>query len=330
MKISVIIPVYNVKPYLERCVNSALRQSYKDLEIILVDDGSTDGSSELCDQITMKDQRIRVIHQRNQGVSAARNTGIREATGKYIMFLDPDDLWLVDDGLETVMSQCEETTELICFKVVDIWKDGHKSLSPDYNLEIISRQPNTQALFTYLIKSQALRLTAWIVVVRKQILIDYQIYFPSHIIGEDLFWHMILWQHVRNAKMANVNLYGYWHRQDSITAAPAAIWSYKEYDEIFTYWKEQHRQGCVNGDIILGHMANIWINRGYVFYKLKDSEKPIAFEILHKHVGLLNYAFTPKAKLTAKLYHFAGLRITVFLLSLYWLLRDRIKGYEIN
>ncbi len=317
MIISVVIPVYNVKPYLERCVNSVLCQTYKDLEIILVDDGSTDGSSELSEQITTKDQRIRVIHQRNQGVSAARNTGIREAKGEYVIFMDSDDFWLIDDGLETVMSQCKETTELICFKVVDIWKEGRQSLSPDYNLEIISRQPNTQALFSYLIKSQALRLTAWIVVVRRQILIDYQIYFPSHIIGEDFFWHMLLWQHVCNVKMVNINLYGYWHRQDNITSSPVAIWSYQEYDKIFTYWKEQHQQGCINGDIILGHLANIWINRGYVFYKLKDSDKPIALDILRKHADLLEYAITTKAKLTAKLYHLLGLRTTVCILSLY-------------
>ncbi len=325
MNISVVIPVYNVKSYLERCVNSVLCQTYKNLEIILVDDGSTDGSGELCDQITTKDQRIRVIHQRNQGVSAARNTGIREAVGEYIIFMDPDDFWLIDDGLETVMRQCEETTELICFNVVDIWKDGCQSLSPDYNLEIISRQPNTQALFSYIIKSQALRLTAWIVVVRRQILIDNKIFFPSRIIGEDFFWHMLLWQHIRNVKMVNVNLYGYWHRQDNITSAPVAIWSYQEYDKIFTYWKEQHQQGCVNGNVILGHMANIWMNRGYVFCKLSDSDKPKALDILRKHADLLEYAIATKAKRTAKLYHLLGLKATIGLLSLYCRLRKQIK-----
>ncbi len=330
MEISVVIPVYNVKIYLERCVNSVLRQTYKDLEIILVDDGSTDGSGGLCDKITTKDKRIRVIHQKNQGVSAARNTGIREATGKYIIFMDSDDLWLIDDGLETVMSYCDETTDLICFKVVDIWKDGHKSLSPDYDLEIISRQQNTQALFSYLIKSQALRLTAWIVVVRRQILIDYQIYFPSHIIGEDFFWQMLLWQHVHSVRMANINLYGYWHRQDSITATPAAIWSYQEYDKIFTYWKEQHQQGCINGDIILAFLANIWINRGYMFYKLKDTDKPIALEILRKHANLLNYAASPKAKRIAKLSNLLGLNGTIRILSLYWQLRKLIKRNASN
>jgi len=82
MKVSVVIPVYNVERYLERCVQSVLRQTYKDLEIILVDDGSTDGSGELCDKIAERDSRVRVIHQENQGLSGARNTGIHQATGE--------------------------------------------------------------------------------------------------------------------------------------------------------------------------------------------------------------------------------------------------------
>ncbi len=330
MKISVVIPVYNVKPYLERCVNSVLRQTYKDLEMILIDDGSTDGSGKLCDQIATNNQRIRVIHQTNQGVSAARNTGILEALGEYLVFMDSDDLWLIDDGLETVMSYCDEDTDLISFKVVDIWKDGRQSLYPDYNLEIISRQPNTQALFSYLIKSQIFIPSACHFVVRKKILIENKVFFPLRKIGEDFFWQMHLWQHLDNVKKVNVNLYGYWHRQDSITTAPVSIWSYEEYDKTFTYWKEQYKNGCVNGDTILAYMANIWINRGYVFYKLKDFDKPVALEILRRHADLLNYAATPKAKRTAKLYSFVGLKTTICILSLYWRLRKHIKSNASN
>ncbi len=330
MKISVVIPVYNVKPYLERCVNSVLRQTYKDLEIILVDDGSTDGSSELCDHIVITNKRIRLIHQENQGLSGARNTGIREAKGEYIMFLDSDDMWLLDDGLETMMNYCDETTDLICFKIVDIWKGGRKSLSSDYNLEIISKQPNIQTLFSYFIKSQAIRFSACLVLVRRQVLIDYEIFFPARTIGEDFFWHMLLWQHVRNVKMANINLYGYWHRLNSISTAPMSLRPYQDYDRTFTYWKEQHQMGCINGDAILGYMANIWINRGYVFYKLKDSDKPIALEILRKHSDLLQYAVTPKAKITARLFRLIGLKNTVFLLSLYCRLKQQIERNASN
>lgn len=89
--ISVIIPVYNVAPFLEECVNSVRRQTYIDLEIILIDDGSTDGSEKICDDYTKIDSRIHVIHQENGGLSAARNTGIDHAHGEYLLFVDSDD-----------------------------------------------------------------------------------------------------------------------------------------------------------------------------------------------------------------------------------------------
>lgn len=89
--ISIIVPVYNVKNYLEKCVETIINQSYDNLEIILVDDGSTDGSSELCDQLCKKDERIIVLHKQNGGLSDARNFGFSQSKGQYIMFIDSDD-----------------------------------------------------------------------------------------------------------------------------------------------------------------------------------------------------------------------------------------------
>ena len=91
--ISVIIPVYNVRDYFENCIDSVTKQNYQNLEIIVVDDGSTDGSGELCDVIGKNDSRITVIHQENQGLSVARNTGLNIAHGEWIAFLDSDD-WI--------------------------------------------------------------------------------------------------------------------------------------------------------------------------------------------------------------------------------------------
>ena len=85
--ISIIVPVFNVEDYIETCVNSILSQTYTKFEIILVNDGSTDKSGEICNQFTLKDRRVKVIHQKNQGVSAARNAGIRVANGEYICFV---------------------------------------------------------------------------------------------------------------------------------------------------------------------------------------------------------------------------------------------------
>lgn len=91
-KLSVIVPTFNVRLYVEECIESLLSQEYQELEIIIVDDGSTDGSSEVCDKIQKKDSRIKVIHQKNGGLSSARNTGLHNASGEYISFIDSDDL----------------------------------------------------------------------------------------------------------------------------------------------------------------------------------------------------------------------------------------------
>lgn len=90
--ISVIVCVYNVKQFLNDCIESVVRQTYKDIEILLIDDGSTDGSSDICDAWEKKDERIRVFHKENGGVSTARNAGLKEARGEYIFFIDSDDI----------------------------------------------------------------------------------------------------------------------------------------------------------------------------------------------------------------------------------------------
>lgn len=97
--ISVVIPVYNVKPYLDRCIQAVCSQTYRSLEIILVDDGATDGSGEICDAYAEKDDRIKVLHQKNTGTSGARNAGLKAATGTYVGFLDADD-WPEKDQYE--------------------------------------------------------------------------------------------------------------------------------------------------------------------------------------------------------------------------------------
>ena len=89
--ISVIIPVYNVEKYLRRCIDSVINQTYKNLEIIIVDDGSTDNSSNICDEYTNKDSRVKVVHKENGGLSSARNVGIELAKGDLIAFVDSDD-----------------------------------------------------------------------------------------------------------------------------------------------------------------------------------------------------------------------------------------------
>lgn len=107
-KVSVIVPVYNVKDYLERCVVSICTQIYKNIEIILIDDGSTDKSSVICDELAKSDNRIQVVHKKNGGLSDARNTGIQIATGDLITFIDSDD-WVTQNYISNLVKCMDQT-----------------------------------------------------------------------------------------------------------------------------------------------------------------------------------------------------------------------------
>lgn len=325
MKVSVVIPVYNVKPYLERCVNSVLRQTYKDLEIILVDDGSTDGSGELCDDMATRDQRICVIHQENQGLSGARNTGIQQATGEYVIFLDSDDEWLLGNGIETLIKKSDKDTDLIVFKIVDIWKCDSRVYNTDYDLEAISCLHNAQAVFSHLIQTQMFRMSACSLLLRRRLLVDSNIFFPIGYISEDLQWSLRLWQHVNIVVFTNLNFYGYNHRAQSLSST-ASIQTYNSYDKMFLFWKEQCDNNCTNAPEIRIYLANLWVSRGYAYYKLKKTDKPAALAILERHSDLLVYAATPKALRIQLMVKRIGVKHTLFVLGIYWRLRSLIKG----
>ena len=108
--ISVIVPVYNVEKYLNRCIDSILAQTFSDFELLLIDDGSKDKSGEICDQYAEKDDRIKVLHKENGGASAARNTGIDHAVGEYIMFADSDD-YIGRNMLESLLGLIERQND---------------------------------------------------------------------------------------------------------------------------------------------------------------------------------------------------------------------------
>ena len=112
-KVSVIIPVYNVEKYFDKCMESVFNQTYTDLEIILVDDGSKDNSGKMCDEFALRDQRVKVIHKENGGLSSARNAALDIATGEYVCFIDSDD-FVELSMIEKVVNKIEETNADVC------------------------------------------------------------------------------------------------------------------------------------------------------------------------------------------------------------------------
>lgn len=129
--ISVIVPVYKVEQYLHRCVDSILAQTYTNLEIILIDDGSPDRSGEICDEYAAKDSRIRVIHQENAGVSAARNAGLDVCSGEYIAFVDSDDYILPEMYEKMLAVQLEHQVDICVCQWQYEYEDGRRGIDPN-------------------------------------------------------------------------------------------------------------------------------------------------------------------------------------------------------
>ena len=113
--VSIVVPVYNTGKYLNRCMNSIVKQTYSNIEVILIDDGSTDDSSDLCDEWAEKDERIKVIHKLNAGLGMARNTGIENAKGEYICFFDSDDYIDLQTIEKSYRLACKSEADLVCF-----------------------------------------------------------------------------------------------------------------------------------------------------------------------------------------------------------------------
>lgn len=140
-KISIIVPVYKVEQYLERCVNSLINQTYKNIEIILVDDGSPDQCPKMCDDYASEDSRIKVIHKKNGGLSDARNAGLNAARGSYIAFVDSDD-WVEADYIETMYTNAiKENADISIVGYTMVWANGkQRRFSKDEEYDVLDRE----------------------------------------------------------------------------------------------------------------------------------------------------------------------------------------------
>lgn len=169
-RFSIIIPVYNVEKYILECLSSVLNQTFSDYEIILVDDGSTDSSGEICDEYASKYSNIHVYHQANQGQSAARNMGVRQAQGEYIWFVDSDDLIIKKDALELLKEKVDNEPDLIVFGWKEASDDADFVKAEDrfnFDMSVETVQSGTDYLDDALSKNHFYYWYPWIYIFKK-------------------------------------------------------------------------------------------------------------------------------------------------------------------
>lgn len=213
-EISIVVPVYNVEKYLGKCLDSLLKQTFSDFEILLIDDGSTDRSLKICEKYAEKDSRIRVIHQKNQGLSAARNTGIENASGKYIGFIDSDD-YIDEDMYEYLYEQI--TNQKADIAVCGIYNEYADIVRRAYPKDeyIIANQKEAMAMVL-----EANKISVNAVNKLYKIEIFKNLRYPVGKLSEDA--HLILEILLQTEKIviSTAPKYHYVHRENSITTAP--------------------------------------------------------------------------------------------------------------
>lgn len=208
--ISVIVPVYNVEKYLERCIDSILKQTYSDLEILLIDDGSSDNSGKICDEYAKKDNRIKVIHKKNGGISDVRNVGIENAKGDYIGFVDSDD-YIADDMFETLYKLSNENNADI--SIVSFYEMYNGKLIGVRDDKTLTKMDKQEALKELLIDTN-IQSYMWNKLFKKELFDNLR--FPLGKNFEDIATVLLIFERANKVVLLQDPKYYYLRRDDSI------------------------------------------------------------------------------------------------------------------
>lgn len=250
--VSIIVPVYNVNQFLDRCLNSICTQTFSDIEIILVDDGSTDGSSSKCDQYEEIDSRIKVIHKENGGLSSARNRGIESAKGKYLFFVDSDD-YIVKDCIEYLITTLENSNADMVI--------GNYMRTKDSDLDIYSNENiyentygNIEAIKELFGTKNVQMVTAWGTLYKKQLFSD--IRFPEGVYHEDEATTYKLLYISKKIVVSSKIIYAYYLNLNSITGKPNS----KNYKDLCSIFEQQIQFFDKKGELVLKD----WVVNRYI------------------------------------------------------------------
>ncbi len=257
-KISIIVPVFNAEKYILRCCDSILNQSYQNIELILVNDGSTDKTLEICNEICTKDKRVILKSITNQGVAVARNSGIDLASGKYIMFVDADD-WLELGTIDKVANMMSENLDVLIFSHYQEYGEGSKKISmKTYSVDIyqllnrIYEFPETNSLLC----------TVWNKVYKKSLLESKQIRFIKDIpFGEDFLFNMEYFSIAKRICCKELFVYHY-NCMNLESATHKFFPQYKKYINLmYTKFKELFEYYNVTSNKALNFLCDFILDR---------------------------------------------------------------------
>ena len=314
---SVIVPVYKVEPYIRRCIESVLVQSYKDFELILVDDGSPDKCGEICDEYALGDNRIQVIHKKNGGLSDARNFGVRAATGEYVLFLDSDDYFANENVLQSLKERIAGfREELILYSTIDVFANGQQALSRGkYDIPLINYH-NKKDTLNYLYSTNNFPGAAWIFCVKRNLLINNTIEFPLGVTAEDYIWIIKVLKAAKSIGACNDAIVS--HLQDSpgsITSRPRL--SGVEGIHLCLSYFLHHQKDFYDCSGIKNQMGYAYMIALLNYSGLNEKDKLAAKRMLKEDFEVLSYCNDKKIKIIRCFIKIFGLGFVSKLIKVY-------------
>lgn len=338
-KVSVIVPVYNVENYLKRCVDSLIRQSLAEIEILLIDDGSTDRSGELCDELAGADLRISVYHKENEGQGIARNLGLQKATGTYVAFLDSDDYYDPDT--------CRDLFELMEHTQADLCCYGYQIETQERQVvripHITDREYMGEAFQKEFVphyfgdqpeKDELRGFSSCMTIFRRSIVEEHNICFPSEreYLSEDTIFSLRFCEHARKAVTTSKIYYHYCQNPNSFSQAfheerlKQTISFGKTLDEWAVRMKIEP-ETCVRRAMYLWVNLMAYLRQGIRYYEQTDrrQEFPFIKDVCRQTEVRKKLEVLKKAQLPGQQKLLLGMILRRRYRSVLWLVRIRAK-----
>lgn len=323
MKFSIVIPVYKAEEYLDQCVQSVVQQTYRELEVILVDDGSPDRCGVMCDDWAKKDDRILVIHQKNLGASSARNNGIHYASGDYLLFLDSDDWWENSTVLERIAKQLNRTpVDALTFNYRKSYGDV---LQPSYFSEKLSASQMPESL------EQIMEKNVWVSgacnkAIARRLLIDNDLYFRVGITSEDIDWALRVAIKAESFAFSDVCVFVYRQRSESSSHSVSLAKMKTLCDNIHICVQLLEQTDPVKTEVLKSYVAYQYGTMIYNAANLPRTKRQCLMSEIRQMRYLLAYSHNPKVRLIERCSRVLGISVTLLLLRL----RYQLKKFSCN
>lgn len=314
MKFSVVIPIYKVEKYLRECIDSVLNQTFRDYEIILVDDGSPDSCPQICDEYAEKDDRIRVIHQKNAGLACARNTGIKAAVGEYLVCIDSDDYFLSNTALAQIDEAINDKKPDIVFYGYRKFFESDGSWGESINFQQMSGDAIT--ITKRQLECDTYTATAWTKAIRLSLLQKHNITFTAGLISEDVDWYLQILCYAAEIKCINAPFIAYRQRPGSISHT-SMVKSLTDNLWILETWtkhiKEQHF-AIEKEKMLLSALAYLYANVLVLFVGFNNKDIKSYRQRIKDLSYIFDYAISYRAMIERRFIKVLGFDLTLLLL----------------